>query len=81
MLPNASKGALVARGTAVDPIVFTSDKAAPAPSDWMGLRFYQNTDAATTLLEHCRVDYAGDSYGAIYIRSASPSFKNITVLN
>jgi hypothetical protein len=38
-------GALDARGSASDPIVFTSNKATPAPGDWYYIRFYNTADA------------------------------------
>jgi hypothetical protein len=67
-------GALVAEGTADDPIVFTSNKATPAAGDWYGLTFYNTTDDATTRLVHCVIKYAGrgTSGRAVYANNASP---------
>jgi hypothetical protein len=74
-------GALVAQGTAASPIVMTSNQATPAAGDWHGLNFYNTTDDATTVLEHCTIEYAG--YGTsgrgIYIRNASPTFTNCII--
>lgn len=68
-------GALVANGTAQNPIQFTSMQSTPAAGDWSGMTFYATTDDATTRLAHCIIEYAG--YGtagrAIYIYNASPT--------
>jgi hypothetical protein len=51
-------GALIAIGTAAEPIVFTSDAATPAAGDWLGLGFGRAVDPAT-VLQHVRVEFAG----------------------
>ena len=51
-------GALVARGTASNPIVFTSASATPAPGDWRGIWFGQ-VPAAANAIDHARVEWAG----------------------
>jgi hypothetical protein len=53
-----ARGSLVAVGTAEKPIVFTSDEAAPAPGDWLGLRFGE-TPTTTNKLDYVRVEHAG----------------------
>jgi hypothetical protein len=55
---NPARGSLVAVGTAAKPIVFTSDEAAPAAGDWIGLRFGE-IPTATNKLDFVRVEYAG----------------------
>lgn len=55
---NPATAALVAEGTAQDPVVFTSAAASPAPGDWIGLRFGQVPSPANRL-EHVRIEYAG----------------------
>jgi hypothetical protein len=72
-------GALVAQGTAADPIVFTSNAATPAAGDWYNIIFYTTTDDASTILEHCVVEYAGYSQGAIYLNNASPTIRNTQI--
>jgi hypothetical protein len=72
-------GALSARGTAADPIVFTSNEASPAAGDWYNIYFYTTTDDAGTILEHCVVEYSGYSQGAIYLNNASLTFRNIQI--
>jgi hypothetical protein len=54
----AASGALVAQGTAAQPIVFTSAEAMPAPGDWIGLSF-GSIPAASDALDHVTVAYAG----------------------
>jgi hypothetical protein len=54
----ATTGTLVARGTAANPIVFTSAAAAPKAGDWRGLVFTR-APAPTTAMDHLEVRYAG----------------------
>jgi hypothetical protein len=51
-------GALVAKGTAAAPIVFTSASATPTAGDWVGLYFAGIPDAANAL-DYVHVEYAG----------------------
>lgn len=51
-------GALVARGTAAAPIVFTSAAPSPAAGDWIGVSLASHLDA-TDALDHVRIEYAG----------------------
>ena len=74
-------GALVAQGEAGNPILFTSNQATPAPGDWYYIQFYNTTDDATTVLEHCTVEYGGYSSGSLYLYQASPALRNVTVQN
>lgn len=55
-------GTLVAEGTVEEPVVFTSQEAAPTPGSWLGLRF--NQDALNgSVLRNAVVSYAGqDAY-------------------
>ncbi|HSM75334.1 MAG TPA: Ig-like domain-containing protein, partial [Desulfobacterales bacterium] len=76
------KGALLAQGTDVAPIVFTSDAAAPAPGDWKAIYFGDATDDALSVLEHCVVEYGGASYNAnVYCYAASPGIQFNTIRN
>ena len=74
-------GALIAQGTASAPIVFTSNQATPAPGDWYYIQFYNTTDDATTIMEHCVVEYGGYNYGSIYAYQASPTLRNVNIEN
>lgn len=51
-------GALVALGTADDPIVFTSASEQPAAGDWLGVYFGGSPDPLDAL-DHVRIEYAG----------------------
>jgi hypothetical protein len=54
-----AQGALIAIGTARQPIVFTSDRGkASAPGDWLGIGFGGSVDPRT-ILQHVSVVYAG----------------------
>jgi hypothetical protein len=61
VLEIAKTGTLVARGTAADPIVFTSSAASPAPGDWTGIQFL-DVPSASSVIDHAQVMYAGDDY-------------------
>lgn len=50
--------ALIAVGTAAQPIVFTSAATVPRPGDWRGL-WFGNVPAESNRIEHARVEYAG----------------------
>ncbi len=51
-------GALIARGTAANPITFTSGEASPSQADWLGLTFGGVPDARD-VADHIVVEYAG----------------------
>ncbi|HKA86080.1 MAG TPA: hypothetical protein VKE22_00390 [Haliangiales bacterium] len=61
---NPASGALVARGTAAAPIVFTSASAAPAAGDWVGITFGSAANP-NDALDHVRIEYAGKVTGTI----------------
>lgn len=73
-------GALVAQGSEAGPIVFTSNKATPAPGDWNYIAFYP-TFSGTCVMAHCTVEYGGAGTGAIYLYNAAPSIKNTLIRN
>jgi parallel beta-helix repeat protein len=85
-------GGLVARGTAQQPIVFTSNAASPKPGDWGYIKFESNSlDAAYdgegayvsgSIIQHAVVEYTGSdssNNAAIYITGASPLIDANTV--
>ena len=79
---SGNPGSLIAQGTQTDPIVFTSNQASPASGDWRGIKFYNTTDDASTVLEHCTIQYAGYSnQGQISIDNASPALNNCSLSN
>jgi parallel beta-helix repeat protein len=52
-----AQGRLIARGTAKNPVVFTSAAADPRPGDWGALNMMMSEEQGN-LLEHCLVEYA-----------------------
>ncbi|WP_028579025.1 thrombospondin type 3 repeat-containing protein [Desulfogranum japonicum] len=76
---STTPGALIAVGTEMQPILFTSAKAEPAAGDWGGLYFYPGA-ADFSSIKWATIEYAGNSNaGSIYIQNASPAFDHITV--
>ncbi|MCG6905686.1 MAG: right-handed parallel beta-helix repeat-containing protein, partial [Desulfobacteraceae bacterium] len=74
------KGALDARGTETEPIVFTSNAVAPAPGDWKALCFYDATDDESSVLENCVIEYGGATYNsAVYCYHAAPTIRHSLV--
>ncbi len=76
-----ANGALVARGTAGQPITFTSslDQAGstPAAGDWGSLKFLNGTNDTTTVIEHAEIRYGQ----GITVQSASPTFNYLKLSN
>ncbi len=63
----ADGGSLIAVGTELAPIVFTSAKAAPAAGDWKGIEI-NDTASNDTALEYVTFEYGGaDEYGVIWV--------------
>ena len=76
------KGALVAPGTAALPILFTTSNAAPAPGQWTAVYFDSMAVGATSLLDHCTVEYGGVSYSAdVRIVGSTPTIRNSILRN
>jgi hypothetical protein len=74
-----SNGALVARGTAGQPIVFTSvldtTGSTPAPGNWGQLRFLDGTNDSATLLEYDQIRFGQ----GINVTAASPTFNYLQI--
>src|SRR5713101_20900 len=51
-------GTLIARGTANNPILFTSDKGVKQPGQWKGIDF-RSTGGTNSIMENCIVECAG----------------------
>lgn len=65
-------GALVAVGTAAQPIVFTSASPTPAPGDWIGISF-NSVPQPNDKIQYARVEYAGGLTGSgSYTCNAQP---------
>jgi parallel beta-helix repeat protein len=72
-------GTLSAVGTALAPILFTSNAATPSPGDWGGL-FLHDASAASTL-SYATVEYAGTLWwgqGAINVGTDGPTDATIS---
>lgn len=65
-------GRLIARGTAVKPILFTSAEAKPQPADWAALNFLGSEG---NVVENCRLEYA---YNGVHAHGAHVLIKNNT---
>ncbi|MCD4722050.1 MAG: hypothetical protein K8S13_19635, partial [Desulfobacula sp.] len=57
-------GSLIAAGTDVNPIIFSSDAATKSKSDWGGIQTTWNIGFKTFNLEYCEIEYA--SHGVIW---------------
>jgi hypothetical protein len=53
----SAQGRLVVKGTADQPVVFTSSLASPQAGDWAGIRF--SAPDPVNSIDHARVEYAG----------------------
>ncbi len=72
-----NKGILKVNGTADAPVLFTSAGETPAPGDWRGICFQDQTVDAGTVLSHFTVEYAGcETNAGIYLENAAPTIKN-----
>jgi len=83
-------GGLVMPGTADSLIVYTAieddsyggdsnvdgSSTSPGTGDWQGIRFYDTTVDAVSLMEHCLLRFGGYSYGVVQLRSASPAIRD-----
>src|SRR3990167_3995055 len=76
-----SGATLIADGTSLNPITFTSNASTPAPGDWRGIVFFNSTVDGSTIMDNCTVEYGGfDSYNAnINCNNASPTIQNCTI--
>lgn len=64
----SDSGALRMAGTAEQPILVTSAKAAPAAGDWGGIEIYSSSTDGDNVFTNVTIEYAGaNGYGAIWI--------------
>jgi hypothetical protein len=74
-----TNGALIARGTAGMPILFTSvldtTGGTPAPGDWGQIRFQDGTNDSSTLIEHAQIRFGH----GLDVQSASPIFNYLQI--
>lgn len=70
-------GALIANGTATQPITFTTWNASPAPGQWYGIYFANYNRDDITSMNNCVVEYGGaSSYDNIQCNASSPVIRN-----
>ncbi|HRY50596.1 MAG TPA: choice-of-anchor D domain-containing protein [Candidatus Paceibacterota bacterium] len=75
-------GILIAKGTEMRPIRFTSDETNKQPGQWEAIIFRDSSVDAETLLEHCTIEAAGAAGFAnenIRTEYASPTIRNCLV--
>ena len=61
-----ASGALIAVGTAAEPIVFRSSADTPAPGDWVGL-WFGGIVQPQTRLEHVHIEHTGADCGCVLL--------------
>jgi len=80
-------GRLHACGSSGKPIVLTSDQddperksaGGPQPGDWIGVRFFDESNNES-VLSHVQIRYAGrDNHGAVHLGKASPHLSDLTI--
>ncbi|MHB8604468.1 MAG: right-handed parallel beta-helix repeat-containing protein [Thermoplasmatota archaeon] len=69
-------GALVAQGTAANPILFTSDQVSHTRGFWGQVAFEPYASDTITDVENTTFEYGGYSSGEVYASSNSPTLKN-----
>lgn len=75
----ANAGALMAVGTAAEPIVFTARTGSPSPGYWDGIYFYDYA-SDDSLLTYCNVLYGGyDVNENVHCYNSSPTLTNCTI--
>ncbi|MBI9068667.1 MAG: hypothetical protein JEZ09_15325 [Salinivirgaceae bacterium] len=72
---------IIAKGTASNPIIFTSNCPSPEAGDWKSINFYQG--AINCEFENCTFEYGGsnDYYGIVSIEETSVSFTSCSFKN
>ncbi|HVM44473.1 MAG TPA: right-handed parallel beta-helix repeat-containing protein [Candidatus Thermoplasmatota archaeon] len=73
-------GALDARGTATEPILFTSNQAVKTRGGWGGVRFDNFASDSLSRLENITIEYGGAS-GNLFLASASPPVRHAVLHN
>ncbi len=71
----ANYGKIISKGTASEPVIFTSNSPKPANGDWKGITLYNGSEG--TKLDNCIIDYAGGYYGAVALKDAGMNVSTI----
>ena len=78
---NGSPGNLQAVGTSASPITITTTSGTPVAGSLEGIRFYNQTVAASKV-QYVTLSYAGQNgFGGVYIDTCSPTIDNATIQN
>ncbi len=83
LINHYNKGALVANGTAADPILLTANNSTSAGA-WFGLRFGSIAGAPASSMSYVTVEYAGSnlhSLGGITVVGLAPALDHVTSRN
>jgi|GEM_PF-3210106 len=81
------RGRLHACGTSGKPIVMTSERddperrgaSTPQPGDWIGVRFFDQSNDES-VLSHVQIRYAGrDNHGAVHLGRAAPRLSDLAI--
>lgn len=76
-----SGATMIANGTAMLPITFTSAAAIKSPGDWHYIGFYDGASNSSSM-QFCVVEYGGgysENYGELYIDGSSVALDNSTI--
>jgi hypothetical protein len=77
-----STGGLIAVGTALSPVTFTSASDAPQPGDWQQINFADGSVDGQCRLEHCVIEYGGrGTYGNVMVVDALPTILRCSIGN
>ncbi|UCD92356.1 MAG: hypothetical protein JSV43_09115 [Methanobacteriota archaeon] len=71
------EGKLVAQGTQIDPIVFTSNLTTKSPGDWSSITFYNSSDNQS-VFDYTKVEYSREG---VNLLGASLPITNSTFIN
>ena len=89
------RGTLLARGSAEQPVTFTSNQTTPKAGDWVGIEFVDSSRDAEydanenylrgSMIQHTVIEYAGKngntSVAAVNTKGASPYIDHTTIQN
>jgi len=76
--------ALIAEGTASEPITFTSASASPQTGDWTGIQFFESNSSNKSSIKYAVIDYAGRPDGSLegaILNYSGLKLENTTIRN
>ena len=75
----ALQGAFSAVGTEGEPIIFTSEDAAPPAGRWPGLIFLGGTVGAQTIIQHAVIEYGGAEGAPARMYNSNPTISHTVI--